>query len=116
MSANSSRDYYVSTLAVLHSQRRSIARILEDMSLRLAELEDELIHDMDDSDTCKQDNLVEYAWNEGYEYANFEHNKIIWNDEENDDIIYDSARNKKPECMCDECWGVKSDAYEHRMD
>jgi hypothetical protein len=106
MSASSSRDYYVSTLAVLHSQRRSIARILEDMSLRLAELEEELIHDMDDSATCKQDNLVEYAWNEGYEYANFEQDKIV----------YDSARNKQPQCMCDDCWGVKSDSYEHRMD
>jgi hypothetical protein len=68
-------------------------------------IEEELIHDMDDSATCKQDNLVEYAWNEGYEYANFEQDKII----------YDSARKQK-ECMCDDCWGVKSDAYEHRMD
>jgi len=116
MSASAKRDYYVSTLAVLHSQRRSIARILEDMSLRLSELEDDLIHDMDAAAVCKQDNLVEYAWNEGYEYANFEQNKIIWDDEENDDIIYDSARNKQRECMCDDCWGVKNDEYEHRMD
>jgi len=121
MSASAKRDYYVSTLAVLHSQRRSIARILEDMSLRLAELEDDLIHDMDDAAVCKQDNLVEYAWNEGYDYANFEQNKVIWSDDEEDEIVYDSARKKY--CMCNTCWDVndpcedaRPDQYEHRMD
>lgn len=102
------RDFIVSTLSVLHEQRRSVLSLLDDMSLRLEELEDQLIFSMDQKENNAYDTLIEDAWLSGRNFAEAE-----W---ENDDIIYDSSRKK--ECMCDDCWGVTkpTDFYEHRMD
>jgi hypothetical protein len=102
------RDFIVSTLSVLHEHRRNVLSILDDMSLRLEELEDQLIFSMDQKESNAYDTLIENAWLNGRNFAEAE-----W---ENDDIIYDSSRKK--ECMCDDCWGVTkpTDFYEHRMD
>jgi hypothetical protein len=102
------RDFIVSTLSVLHEQRRNVLSILDDMSLRLEELEDQLIFGMDQREENNYDTLMENAWLSGRNFAEAE-----W---ENDEVVYDSSRKK--ECMCDDCWGVTkpTDFYEHRMD
>lgn len=102
------RDFIVSTLSVLHEHRRNVLSILDDMSLRLEELEDQLIFSMDQKENNTYDTLIEDAWLSGRNFAEAE-----W---ENDNIVYDSSRKK--ECMCDDCWGVTkpTDFYEHRMD
>jgi hypothetical protein len=102
------RDFIVSTLSVLQEQRRMALSILDDMNLRLDELEDQLIFGMDQQEGNNYDTLIEDAWLSGRNFAEAE-----W---ENDEVVYDSSRKK--ECMCDDCWGVTkpTDFYEHRMD
>ncbi len=102
------RDFIVSTLSVLHEHRRNVLSILDDMSLRLEELEDQLIFSMDQVEDCKLQDFYNEAWSLGRNFAEAE-----W---ENDNVVYDSSRKK--ECMCDDCWGVTkpTDFYEHRMD
>jgi hypothetical protein len=100
------RDFIVSTLSVLQEQRRMAMSILDDMSMRIDELEDQLIFSMDQKENNEYDTLIEDAWMSGRIYAEAE-----W---ENDEVVYDSSRKK--ECMCDSCWDVPSDKYEHRMD
>ena len=99
------RDFIVSTLSVLQEQRRMAMSILDDMSMRIDELWDQLIFSMDQKENNEYDTLIEDAWLSGRNFAEAE-----W---ENDKVVYDSSRKK--ECMCDDCWGV-SDKYEHRMD
>ena len=105
------RDFIMSTLSVLQEQRRNALSILDDMSLRLEELEDQLIFIMDQQESNNYDTLIEDAWLRG----------VVWEAKgeaewENDEVMYDSTRKK--ECMCDDCWGVTkpTDFYEHRMD
>jgi hypothetical protein len=98
------RDYFMSSLAVLQSQRRMIQSISDDMYMRLEEMEDMIAMMYDQQEDNNFDLMVDDAWQSGYDYK-------MW---EEDKVIYDSSRKK--ECMCDDCWGVKSDEYEHRMD
>ena len=102
------RDFIVSTLSVLQEQRRNVLSILDDMNLRLDELEDQLLFSMDQQEENNNEIMIEDAWMSGRNFAEAE-----W---ENDEIIYDSSRKK--ECMCDDCWGVTkpTDFYKHRMD
>ena len=102
------RDFIVSSLSVLQEQRRLALSILDDMNLRLDELEDQLLFGMDQREENYYDTLIENAWLNGRNFAEAE-----W---ENDEVVYDSSRKK--ECMCDDCWGVTkpTDFYEHRMD
>ncbi len=98
------RDYFMSSLAVLQSQRRMIQSISDDMYMRLEEMEDMIAMMYDQQEDQNFDLMVDDAWQSGYDYK-------MW---EEDKVIYDSSRKK--ECMCDDCWGVKSDEYKHRMD
>jgi|688.fasta_scaffold125272_3 hypothetical protein len=98
------RDYFMSTLAVLQSQRLMIQSISDDMSMRIEEMEDMIAMMYDQQEDQNFDLMVDNAWQSGYDYK-------MW---EEDKVIYDS--NRKKECMCDACWDVPSDKYEHRMD
>ena len=95
------RDYYMSTLAVLQSQRRMIQSISDDMYMRLEEMEGMLAMQFDQKEDEEFDLMTEDAWQSGYDYRVWDENKVIPRDKE---------------CMCDDCWGVKNDEYEHRMD
>ena len=105
------RDFIVSSLSVLQEQRRLALSILDDMNLRLDELEDQLIFSMDQQEDNNYDALLEDAWLRGV--VSEAEREAEW---ENDEVVYDSSRKK--ECMCDDCWGVTkpTDFYEHRMD
>ena len=98
------RDFYMSTISVLQSQRRMIQSIADDMCMRLDELEGSIAMQYDQSEDWETEELLDSAWQSGYDYK-------MW---EEDKVIYDS--NRKKECMCDACWDVPSDKYEHRMD
>ena len=100
------RDFVVSTLSILQEQRRKAMSAIDDMDLRLDELEEFLYSLMDEQDRQDRDQDIQNAWTMGRNFAESE-----W---ENDKIIYDSSRKK--ECMCDDCWDVPADKYEHRMD
>jgi hypothetical protein len=104
------RDYFLNTIAVLQNQKHSILRVLQDMDLRLEELEESLVLMFDQDEQDVIDTMLDDARFEGFESA-MEY--MIIPDEE-DEIVYDSARKKQ--CMCDDCWGVKTDEYHHRMD
>lgn len=101
------RDYFLSTLAVLHSQRHSLVRVLQDMDIRLSELEDSLIMMFDEREEFNIDLMLDDMFTAG--------KRSVFNHDDEDDIIYDTLRKKKV-CTCDDCWGVKNDDYEHRMD
>ena len=105
------RDFIVSTLSVLQEQRRNVLSILDDMNLRLDELEDQLIFSMDQQEDNNYDTLIKDAWLRGV--VSEAESEAEW---EKDAVVYDSTRKK--ECMCDDCWGVTkpTDFYEHRMD
>jgi len=94
------RDYYMSTVSVLMEHARLMKSLTEDMSMRLDELQEVIAMKADQ----EEDSTFESVWQDAYDYR-------IW---EEDQIVYDSARNKQ--CMCDDCWGVKTDEYHHRMD
>lgn len=98
------RDYYMSTISVLQYQRLIIQSIADDMCMRLDELEDQIVTMFDHTEDDNIDLMIDDAWQSGYDYR-------MWDE---DKVIYDSSRKK--ECMCDDCWGVKNDEYEHRMD
>lgn len=100
------RDFVVSTLSVLQEQRRKALSAIDDMNLRLDELEDFLYGFMDEVAYAQYEQEYNDAWSSGRDFAEAE-----W---ENDKIVYDSSRKK--ECMCDDCWDVPADKYEHRMD
>lgn len=95
------RDYFMSTLAVLQGQRIVIARILQDMELRIEEMEDHIAMMYDQQEDESIDLMIDDAWQSGYDYRMWDENKVI---------------PREKECMCDDCWGVKNDEYEHRMD
>ena len=105
------RDFIVSSLSVLQEQRRLALSILDDMNLRLDELEDQLIFSMDQQEENNNEIMIEDAWLRGV--VSEAEREAEWED---DEVMYDSSRNK--ECMCDDCWGVTkpTDFYEHRMD
>ena len=105
------RDFIVSTLSVLQEQRRNVLSILDDMNLRLDELEDQLIFAMDQREENYYDTVIKDAWLRGV--VSEAEREAEWED---DEVVYDSSRKK--ECMCDDCWGVTkpTDFYEHRMD
>ena len=90
-------------------QRRHILMTLDDMAMRIEEMEEQFATMCDQQESAKYDTLLEDAWMSGRNFAEAE-----W---ENDEILYDSARKPKL-CMCDDCWGVTkpTDFYEHRMD
>jgi len=98
------RDYFMSTLAVLQNQRRMIQSISDDMYMRIEEMEDMIAMQFDQKEDESIDLMIDDAWQSGYDYR-------LWDE---DKIVYDSSRKK--ECTCDDCWGVSSDDYEHRMD
>ena len=102
------RDFIVGTLSVLQEQRRKAMSAIDDMALRLDELEEFLHGFMEEQEFKDYDQAVEDAWISGRNFAEAE-----W---QNDKIVYDSSRKK--ECMCDDCWGAirPTDLYEHRMD
>ena len=105
------RDFIVSTLSVLQEQRRNVLSILDDMNLRLDELEDQLIFSMDQQEENNNEIMIEDAWLRGV--VSEAEREAEWED---DEVVYDSSRKK--ECMCDDCWGATktTDFYEHRMD
>jgi len=98
------RDYYMSSLSVLQEQRRMIQSIADDMCMRLDELQDVIVMAAEQEEDRSYTDLLTEAWKSGHAHA-------IW---EEDRGVYDSKRKK--ECMCDSCWDVPSDKYEHRMD
>jgi hypothetical protein len=95
------RDYYMSTISVLQSQRRMIQSISDDMCMRLEEMEGMLAMQFDQKEDETFDLMIDDAWQSGYDYR-------MWSD--------DKVVPREKECMCDSCWGVPSDKYEHRMD
>jgi hypothetical protein len=98
------RDFYISTVSVLQEQRRLIQGIADDMSMRLDELQDAMIMQADQEEDRNYEDLLTESWESGHAYA-------MW---EEDKDVYDSSRKK--ECMCDSCWNIPVDKYEHRMD
>jgi len=98
------RDFYISTVSVLQEHRRLIQRIADDMSMRLDELQDAMIMQADQEEDRNYEDLLTESWESGHAYA-------MW---EEDKVVYDSSRKK--ECMCDSCWNIPVDKYEHRMD
>jgi len=98
------RDFYISTVSVLQEQRRLIQRIADDMSMRLDELQDSMIMQADQEEDRNYEDLLTESWESGHAYA-------MWEEDKN---VYDSFRKK--ECMCDSCWNIPVDKYEHRMD
>jgi hypothetical protein len=98
------RDFYISTVSVLQEQRRLIQSIADDMSMRLDELQDAMIMQADQEEDRNYEDLLTASWESGHAYA-------MW---EEDKVVYDSSRKK--ECMCDSCWNIPVDKYEHRMD
>jgi len=123
MSASSKRDYYMSTISVIQGQRKLIEDLLYSIDVRLEELENTLAHDMEEAALCKQNSLIDFTWQDGYDYRMWEEERDIF-EEENDKIIYDTLlKDKVKYCTCDTCWDVKDpcedarpDQYEHRMD
>ena len=95
------RDYFLSTLSVLHSQRHSIIRTLQDMNMRLEELEESLIMMFNQQEENSIDMMLDDAWQAGFDYT-------AWN--EDDVVIYDSLRNKQ--CKCKE----NNNPNDYRMD
>jgi hypothetical protein len=91
-----------------------IQSIADDMCMRLDELENQILFQFDQ----QEEQSIGDAWQSGYDYRMWDENKIIPRDDlEEDEIIYDSARNKQPECLCDDCWAdLTADKYDHRMD
>ncbi len=104
---NYDRDFIVSTLSVIQEHRRNLVNTLGGMDLRLDELENMLYSFMDEDSADQRDRYMEEAFLQGRWSMEAEY--------ENDKIIYDSARKPK-QCMCDDCWDVPADKYEHRMD
>jgi len=95
------RDYYMSTISVLQEQRRMIQSISDDMCMRLEEIEGMLAMQFDQKEDETFDLMIDDAWQSGYDYR-------MWSD--------DNVIPREKECMCDSCWDVPSDKYEHRMD
>ena len=98
------REFYISTVSVLQEQRRLIQSIADDMSMRLDELQDAMIMQADQEEDRNYEDLLTESWESGHAYA-------MW---EEDKTVYDSS--SKKECMCDSCWNIPVDKYEHRMD
>lgn len=105
---SSDRSFIVSTLSVLQEQRRQSMSILDDMNLRLDELEDFLYDYMTDIEYAQYEQEYDDAWISGRNFAQAEQE---W---ENDKIVYDSSRKKH--CMCDACWSDHTDTPGYRMD
>ena len=89
------RDYCVSTIAVLQEQRRVALSILDDMAMRLDELDETLLYAYDQKEDEQIDELMNDSWESGYAYCKHLAEKPV--DRE-------SASPKL--CMCDECWDV----------
>lgn len=102
---STNRDYFMSSFSILMHQRRHILSTLDDMAMRIEEMEMQFALMCDQQESESIDSLLSEAIEE----------VLTW--DENDDVIYDSSRKRK-ECMCDDCWGVTkpTDFYEHRMD
>ena len=113
------RDFYMSTISVLQSQRRMIQSIADDMCMRLDELEGSIAMQYDQLEDHATDSMLDSAWQSGYDYNKLQEEEAML-DYEEDTILYDTLRNKMKYCTCDDCWDVKypemSDKYEHRMD
>jgi len=92
------RDYCVSTIAVLQEQRRVALSILDDMAMRLDELDETLLYAYDQKEDEQIDELMNDSWESGYAYCKHLTDKIV--DRE-------SASPKL--CLCDECWDVTND-------
>lgn len=113
---STNRDYFLSTLSVLHSQRHSIIRTLQDMDLRLEELEESLIMMFDQQEENNIDMMLDDAWQAGFDYNKLQE-ELAMIDYEEDAIIYDTLRKKVKLCLCDECWGVcDCGVPDYRMD
>lgn len=97
------RDYYMSCFSILMHQRRTIVDTLEDMAMRIEEMEAQFVAMCDQQEKEGIDLLLQSAIEE----------VIMW--DENDDVIYDSARKKKY-CTCDDCWSDEPGNPGYRMD
>jgi hypothetical protein len=100
------RDYFMSSFSILMHQRRHILMTLDDMAMRIEEMEMQFAVMCDRQESAKIDTLLEDSWISGRNFA-----EADW---ENDEIVYDSSRNPKY-CTCDVCWNT-ADGYDHRMD
>jgi hypothetical protein len=116
------RDFYMSTISVLQSQRRMIQSIADDMCMRLDELEGQIAMQYDQSEDWETEELLDSAWQSGYDYNKLQEEAAML-DYEEDAIVYDTLRNKMKLCMCDECWDVcnceeraANRAQDYRMD
>ena len=101
------RDYFMSSFSILMHQRRHILSTLDDMAMRIEEMEEQFVTMCDQQESAKYDTLVEDAWISGRNFAEAE-----W---ENDDVIYDSSRKPKL-CTCDECWDVDDKRNESKQE
>ena len=89
------RDYCVSTIAVLHEQRRQALSILDDMAMRLDELDETLLYAYSRKEDEEIDELADNAWESGYAYCKHLTDKIVKRESPSPKL-----------CMCDECWDV----------
>ena len=101
------RDYFMSSFSILMHQRRHILSTLDDMAMRIEEMEEQFVTMCDQQESAKYDTLVEDAWMSGRNFAEAE-----W---ENDEILYDSTRKPKL-CTCDDCWSDEPGNPGYRMD
>jgi hypothetical protein len=92
------RDFIVSTLSVLQEQRRQATSILDDMNLRLDELDETLLYAYIQKEDEEIDELMTDSWESGYEYRRHLGEKAA---------EYEPPSPKL--CMCDECWDVTND-------
>jgi hypothetical protein len=89
------RDYCVSTIAVLQEHRRQALSILDDMAMRLDELDETLLYAYAQKEDEEAEEAADNAWESGYAYCKHITDKI--------------AKRESPSpklCMCDECWDV----------
>ena len=96
------RDYFMSCFSILMHERRSIINILDDMAMRIEEMEMEFALMCDQQESESIDSLLSEAIEE----------VLTW--DENDDVIYDSSRKTKY-CTCDACWS-EGDLSDYVMD
>jgi hypothetical protein len=106
------RDYYMSTLAVLQSQRRMIQSISDDMYIRIEEMEDMIAMQFDQKEDETFDLMIDDAWQSGYDYCMWSEDKVIPNKKY---CTCEGAEPKK-ECMCDDCWSDNTGSPDYRMD
>ena len=87
------RDYCASTIAILQNQLRMITGVVDDMTMRLDELDETLLYAYAQNEDEEIDELMNDSWNSGYEYRAH--------------LAEKGAEYEPPSpklCMCDECW------------